>query len=131
MSEDVIQLEVVIIDETLAPDQLDTTTTSLISQLRELNVDSVEYRTEGRVIIGAKGEPITMGAILLALGVAYIPPFLALIQNWLGETRKVRIKAPNGAEIEFVPDKDYTEAEMIAFVEKLSKLPGDLSKPKE
>jgi hypothetical protein len=72
---------------------------------------------------GSKGDAFTLGALLLVAAPAILPNLISFIQSWAlrGENRKVKIKTPDGLEIEFTPEKKMSEAELLALVDKLVK----------
>ena len=121
------------------PERLEELTRLMIGELRELGVDSAERPAysraegliEGEPQTGAKGDPLTIGAILLVALPALLPNLVAFLQSWSlrGENRKVRIKTPAGVEIEFSPEKRLSQAELLALVEALGKIPPSTPAP--
>jgi len=117
------------------PERLDELTRLMILELRELGADSAEGRADGmeenEPLSGIKGDPLTIGAILLVALPALLPNLVAFLQSWSlrGENRKVRIKTPAGVEIEFSPEKRLSQAELLALVEALGKIPPSTPAP--
>lgn len=117
------------------PERLEELTRLMIGELCELGVDSAESRAEGLIEgepqTGAKGDPLTIGAILLVALPALLPNLVAFLQTWSlrGENRKVRIKTPAGVEVEFSPEKRLSQAELLALVETLGKIPPSTPAP--
>jgi hypothetical protein len=73
---------------------------------------------------GRKGDAFTLGALLLVAAPAILPNLIQYLQAWTlrGENRKIKIKTPQGLEIEFTPHKKLSEAELLALVEDLSEV---------
>jgi len=121
------------------PERLEELTRLMIGELGELGVDSAERWVEGRAdgmeenepLSGIKGDPLTIGAILLVALPALLPNLVVFLQTWSlrGENRKVRIKTPAGVEVEFSPEKRLSQAELMALVEALGKIPSSTPAP--
>ncbi len=97
-------LQVSIADGT--DEELDLLTRQLLSELRELDVESAQLAIGAPAPEGSKGDPITIGAIALeALPVA-IPGVIALVQGWVmrGQGRTVKFKG-RGIEFEGSPEE--------------------------
>jgi hypothetical protein len=105
-------------------EQLDTLTTYLQRDLRELGVDSIERSTAGAAPEGAKGDPFTLGALALVVAPVLLPQLLEFLQAFSlrGEQRVVKIKTPDGLEVEFTPEKRLSEAEVLALAKKLTQI---------
>lgn len=109
--------------EANADDQtLDQLTRRLMRDLRDLGAESVERPAGETAPEGAKGDPITLGALALAVLPALLPKLVELLQAWAGrgESRVVKIKTPSGVEIEFTPGKRLSEGEILSVVEQLT-----------
>lgn len=118
----VIELNINISEIDSDRERVDYLTNALISLLRELDVDYIERPKNRAVPSGAKGDPITVGAIVLGIASAALPSLIALIQNWTSERRRVSIETPNGTKLEFTPDRKYSEDELLVLINKLSKV---------
>lgn len=107
------------------PERLDELTRQLAGELRDLGASSVERMEEANALPGAKGDPFTIGALLLVALPALLPNLVSFLQAWSlrGENRRVRIKTPAGLEVEFSPEKRLNQAELLALVGELSKIP--------
>jgi len=101
---------------------VDELTTRLMRDLRDLGTESVERQTGGVVPKGGKGDPFTLGALVLIAAPTLLPKLVEFLQAWSlrAEGRKVRIKTPAGLEVEFTPDKKLSEDELVSLVGKLS-----------
>jgi hypothetical protein len=99
-----LYLEVVMADAT--DEELDRTTRQLLSQLRELDVDSAELARGASAPAGSKGDPMTLGAIALEVIPAAIPSIIGLVQAWCmrGQGRTVKFKS-KGIEFEGPPEE--------------------------
>jgi len=87
-------------------EELDRMTRQLLSELRELNVESAEL-TKGRPApAGSKGDPIALGSIALELFPAVLPSVVGLVQAWMtrGQGRTVKFKG-KGIEFEGSPEE--------------------------
>jgi hypothetical protein len=111
---------------------LDSQVSTLASDIRLLEDVSVA-RAQESAILGARGDPISTGTLLIALFTG--GAFTAIIQalrDWAlrAEYRKVSIKATingNTIELEYSPSA-INEKELLAFVAKIK---AELGKPKK
>jgi hypothetical protein len=101
-----------------------------MGDLRDLGAASVERPAQagalsGGAPSGAKGDPLTIGALLLVALPALLPNLVAFLQAWSlrGENRRVKIKTPAGVEVEFSPEKRLSQKELLELVNELSKVP--------
>ncbi len=118
-----VSFQITITEEEAEPERLDRLTIQLRRDLLDLGVDRAERPAGKPAEPGSKGEAFTLGALALAAAPALLPNLVAFIQSWVlrGENRKIKIKTPEGLEVEFTPEKRMSEAELLALVEKLSK----------
>ncbi len=125
MTDDRIRLELSLSEENAEAEKLDGLTTQMLNDLMEIGADSVERpRAEGAPAAGTKGEVISLGVLILAIAPVALPSLIKFLQAWTlrGENRRIKIKTPQGLEVEFVPEKRLSESELVALVEKLSKI---------
>jgi hypothetical protein len=96
--------------------ELDSVTRQLLSEVRELNVETAELSKGGTAPTGTKGDPITMGSITIAVLPSVLPNVIALVQAWVmrGQGRTVKFKG-KGIEFEGSPE------ELYKILEKLDK----------
>jgi hypothetical protein len=122
MNSSEIQLNLTVTEADADPERLDELTTRLLRDLRDLGAESVERAPGDATPEGAKGDPVTIGALILAVMPVVLPKLVEFMQTWAlrGENRTVKIKT-TGLELEFTPDKSLSEAELASLVEKLSK----------
>lgn len=93
-TEDLIELNIQISAKDTAEEDVDLMTRRLLSELRELPIDSVEL-TEGEPALeGVKGDPISIGSIVIQVLPAVLPSLIAFIQAWStrGSGRTVKFK---------------------------------------
>jgi hypothetical protein len=88
---------------------LDRLTRQLLSEIQELDVESVELLREGRVPEGVKSaELVTIGSLAVVIVPVVAPKLIELLQSWTmrGENRIVKIKAQvedRSIELEYSP----------------------------
>lgn len=87
-------------------EELDRATRQLLSELRELNVESAELARGEPAPDGSKGDPITIGTIALEVLPVAIPSLIAFVQAWVtrGQGRTVKFKG-KGIEFEGSPEE--------------------------
>ena len=85
-------------------EELDRMTRRLLSELRELNVESAELTKGEPAPQGSKGDPIALGSIALELFPIVLPSVIGLVQSWAtrGQGRSVKFKG-KGIEFEGSP----------------------------
>ena len=69
--------------EDTLPDEVNAATTQLYRDLLASDADHVEKVRRDQLDPGAKGDPITIGAIALALGVAAAPGVVEIVKSWI------------------------------------------------
>lgn len=122
MFHDSIKLLLKISDDQADAQRLQDITLSLMLDLRDFDVVVTQASPLEMSEHGTKGDPFAWGALILVSMPALMPQIMVFLQNWLIERRKIVIEAPNGAKIEFTPDKKYSESEIISLVDKLNQL---------
>ena len=108
-------------------EDIDWMTRQLLSELRELDIESAELTKGGDVPAGAKGDPISIGSIALELLPAVLPAVLGLVQNWTarGRGRTVKFKGQIGdGLIEFEGSAEELQ-KLIASLEAKRLLPEE------
>lgn len=87
-------------------EELDRLTRQLLSEIRETDVESAELGKSSFIPDGAKGDPITIGTIVLAAIPAAMPKVIDLVQAWSmrGSNRTVKFKGM-GIEFEGSPEE--------------------------
>ncbi|MCW5205687.1 hypothetical protein VU08_01975 [Desulfobulbus sp. F5] len=120
--ESIVKLRITLHDSEADDEQLDRLALSLIRQLRDLEaIESLE-REAGKAIDRSKGDPITVGGVILGIAVAAIPNLISLLQQWTVGNRTIKVEAPNGAKAEFTPDHRYSKEEVVEFVRQLNRI---------
>jgi hypothetical protein len=86
-------------------EDIDRMTRQLLSELRELDVESAELAKGGRAPDGTKSlDPVTIGSIAIAVLPTALPKVVEAIQAWVlrGSNRTVKFKGKVGGQaIEF------------------------------
>jgi len=97
-------IEISVTDAT--DEELDRMTRQLLSELRELDVETVELKKDDHAPDGSKGDPITLGTIAMEVLPVAIPSVIALVQAWVtrGQGRTVKFKG-KGIEFEGSPEE--------------------------
>ena len=87
-------------------EELDRITRQLLSELRELDVESAELTKGDPAPDGSKGDPITIGSIAFVTLPAILPKVIDLVQAWVmrGQGRTVKFKG-KGIEFEGSPEE--------------------------
>lgn len=119
----IINLRIDIYEDDADAERIDQLTLSLMNQLKDLDIESIEQAKKEQTPHGAKGDPVTIGAIVLGIASVTIPALLTLLQKWVGEHRKVIVEAPNGVKAEFISTKRYSEEEIVTLITKLNQIP--------
>jgi hypothetical protein len=99
-----LNIEVLASDAT--EEELDRMTRQLLSELRELNVESARLIKGGPAPKGSKGDPVTIGSIAVEVLPLAIPGVITLVQAWVsrGQGRTVKFKG-KGFEFEGSPEE--------------------------
>lgn len=119
---DKVEFYVEVSAKDLTEEDIDRMTRQLLSELRELDIESAKLATnEVPTPEGAKGDPITLGSIALELLPVAIPSVISLVQAWVarGQGRTVKFRA-RGIEFEGSPE------DLEKFLDLLEK--GNLEK---
>jgi len=112
---DKAEFEIQISIEHATNEELDNATRRLLTEVKDLNVESAELAKSESAPEGSKGDPITMGAIAIAVLPAVLPSVITLIQAWVlrGQGRMVKFKG-KGIEFEGSPE------DLQKLIEKLN-----------
>ncbi|MGW8251241.1 MAG: effector-associated constant component EACC1 [Anaerolineales bacterium] len=118
-----VNFQVLISEEEAEPERIDLLTIQLRRDLLEMGVEQANRPAGKAPAKGSKGDAFTIGALALAAAPAMLPNLISFLQSWAlrGENRKVKIKTPEGLEIEFTPEKKLSDEELVALVDKLTK----------
>ena len=96
---------------------------NLLSELRELDVESAELARGEPAPEGAKGDPITTGSIAIAVLPTLLPKIVETIQGWLlrGSNRTVKFKGKvSGQAIDFEGSSEDLQ-KILSMVSKSKK----------
>ena len=79
-------------------EELDRMARQLLSELRELAIESAELTKGEPAPDGSKGDPIALGSIVIDLLPAVLPSVIGLVQTWMsrGQSRTVKFKGKVG-----------------------------------
>lgn len=112
-------------DQSIPDDELDLQTRQLLSEIKELEVESAQLVTNGESPEGAKsGELVTLGSLAVVVLPTIAPKLVELLQSWSlrAENRTVKIKAQvadRSIEVEYSPATMSTD-ELKNLVSSLS-----------
>ncbi len=112
-------------------EELDKLTGQLLSEIKELDVETVERFGDEVVPRGAKAaDPVTVGVLAVAVLPTVIPALITFLQSWStrGDGRTVKVKTQKGdqsVEVEYDP-KTMSQTELKSLVETLNET---LTKP--
>lgn len=103
---EITQLNIEVSANDATEEDIDRMTRQLLSELRELDVESAELAKGGPAPAGSKGDPLTIGAIALEVLPAVLPSVIGLVQAWStrGQGRTVKFKG-KGIEFEGSPEE--------------------------
>jgi hypothetical protein len=103
---DKVEFQIVVSATDAIEEDIDRMTRQLLSELRELNVESVELVRAGTAPAGSKGDPVTIGSIALQVLPAVLPSVVGMVQAWAsrGQGRTVKFKG-KGIEFEGSPEE--------------------------
>jgi len=104
-TEDALKFELEISAEYTTEADVDRMTRNLLAELRETDVESVELASISSAPSGTKtGDPVTTGAIVLAVLPSFLPKIVEFVQAWAlrGHGRTVKFKGKvSGQTVEF------------------------------
>ena len=104
-TEEILNLELEISAADTTEADIDRITRNLLAELRETDVESVELASSGSAPSGTKsGDPVTTGAIVLAVLPTFLPKIVEFVQAWAlrGHGRTVKFKGKiSGQTVEF------------------------------
>lgn len=113
------------LDETGADDERISDLIQWLQQdLLELGVEKAGKPVSGSAPVGSKGDPITLGALVLVVAPVLLPKLIEFLSSWTTKSdhRKVRIKTPSGVEVEFTSKQPLDQAGVLALIKKLNKI---------
>ncbi len=75
-------------------EELDRLTRQLLGEIREVEVESAKLVTSGAAPTGAKGDPVTLGALAVLVLPSVLPKLIEVLQAWMmrGQGRTVKFK---------------------------------------
>ncbi len=120
MENDNLEIRINVLADELDAEKLDEVVYHLKTDLENFPVDVKENLKLTESNVGEKGDPITLGALVVVLAPIALKAIFDFIQNWTSKTRSVSIEAPNGTKIEFTTDKKYSENELLELIRKIN-----------
>jgi len=114
-------LQITITDAEANGEQLEKATFRLMTELRDVGVESVNRATMTTRDGTKAGVALAPGAMNVAIQPGLIDRLFHHLNAWTkrGQQRTVKVKTPDGIEIEFTPDKPLSPVEMLAFIRAL------------
>jgi hypothetical protein len=103
---DIIHLNIEVSASNATDEDVDCMTRQLLSELKELDVESAELARGETALRGSKGDLVTLGAIMISSLPAVLPAVVALVRAWSsrGQGRAVKFKG-KGIEFEGPPEE--------------------------
>jgi hypothetical protein len=123
MSSEIQQVTVIVnLGNDALPHEINRAATQLYRQLLKSNADNVAKPHSNTLEPGAKGDPVTIGAIALGVSVAVAPEIIKLIDSWLKRRHldsggSIAIKL-GGDEISFPVPASASPAELEALTDR-------------
>ncbi|HZM23896.1 MAG TPA: toll/interleukin-1 receptor domain-containing protein [Anaerolineales bacterium] len=101
-----IQFSIEVSESNAAVEDIDEMTRQLLSELREIDVESAELTEGGVAPEGSKGNAMTIGSIAVAVLPDFLPNVVSFVQDWVkrGDGRMVKFKGM-GIEFEGSPEE--------------------------
>lgn len=126
-------LHITITDAEADGERLEKATLRLMTELRDVGVESIKRPTIAPEEGAKAGVASIPGTMDVAVQPHLINRLLDFLNGWSrrGGQRTVKVKTPDGVEVEFTPDKPLSPAEMVAFVRALrSEARSDVVRPR-
>ena len=103
---DCIEFNIQVSGENMMQEDIDLMTRRLLSELRELDIESAELGKSGFAPQGAKGDSTTIGSIIISTLPTVLPAVVTLAEAWSarGRGRIVKFKG-KGIEFEGSPEE--------------------------
>src|SRR5689334_23104866 len=103
VNSEIFEFEVSIHSQVGSSEDLDDLTRSLYVELQDLDLENVELKKSGELPKGAKSaaDPITIGAIAIAVLPTLLPKVVEFIQDWSqrGDKKSVKFKGKIAGEV--------------------------------
>lgn len=125
MNQEQIAIQLALYEGQTDPEALERLTVQMLRDLVDIGANSVERpQIEAAAEMGRKGEAISIGILLLAIAPTLLPSLIKFLQAWTlrSENRRIKIKTPQGLEVEFTPARKLSEAEILELAQKLAKI---------
>ncbi len=101
--------------------RIDQLTRSLLHELKNLKLNSVELQKAGKLPEGAKAvDPVTIGSIAVTVISAGLPGLIGFVQSWVLRGNDTHVKLKVGeVELEFTSQNPLTPQEILQLVNSL------------
>jgi hypothetical protein len=101
-----VQFSIEVYEKDAAVEHIDEMTRQLLSELRDMDVESAELTKGEPAPKGSKGDAMTIGSIAVAVLPAFLPNIISMVQDWAGRGhgRTVKFKGM-GIEFEGSPEE--------------------------
>ncbi len=95
------QLHIEVSASDATEEDVDCMTRQLLSELRETDVESAELVKDGPAPKGSKGDPVTVGSIVISALPTVLPAVVTMVQAWAarGHGRTVKFKGKVGRQM--------------------------------
>lgn len=92
----------------------------LRQDIRELDVDSVDWVRASETPAGAKGDPATMGALAVTLAPTVITPLMSMLSSWLSRHERASVTVESGGQKIVVTGSPSAEQQQVieAFINR-------------
>jgi hypothetical protein len=120
MDSELSQINIEVSASDATEEDIDRMTRQLLAEVRELPVESAELTMGESAPEGSKGDPVTLGSLVVSSLPTVLPAVVALVQSWSsrGSGRTVKFKGKIGREmIEF----EGSAADLHRLLETLSR----------
>lgn len=94
-------------------------TSALSMQLENFDTLEIKEAKNPNSSKGAKGDPLTIGVIVFTLSSIILKSVLTYLDK---SNNIIKIEAPNGAKVEFMPNKSFSKNEIIELVKELTEI---------
>lgn len=82
-----------------------------------VNIEALQPTSQFK---GSKGAALSAGIIFITLSPVILQSMLNYLQRWTIDRRKISVESPNGAKIEFIPEKIYSKEEILELIRELN-----------
>lgn len=126
MSDESVSFELAIDAPDITRSELDELRSGLAEELRSHGADSVKRVPAEAAAEGAKGDPFTIGGLVMVVVPMLIPKLLDIVSKYVSRKKiqTVKIRTAQGNEVEISSSENMSEDEMRKAAEALAGTPG-------